>query len=680
MRSLKKYLQISLLLWLSAILAGCLMASFTVSNNPTAGVAVQFDASGSMAFAPPKNNVITSYAWNFGDGSKGTGQKTSHTYAKSGSYKVTLTVTDTSKEVKTTSQTINVAAATVTQNLSVLVRNQNNAFLPNATVSVGGATATTDTSGNATITAITAGTGKVITVSKAGYITQAVQLDVAAGSNANTVVTLKEVGQSQTYGMIELAQTFTATQTFTANLASYSKASVTVPVNAFVVKATGAAAIGVAKVQLTPWNITNSAELLTMPGNGLSKATDGTMGTLISAGMMDVNVTDANGQALQLASGKTATIQMDLPKTSINGQALSVGSTIPLWHFDETQGMWLQESTPGTVVPSNTSPTGLAVQATVSHFSTWNWDFQVQSNSGTSSTPITVKCTLADGTAAACNVDVIATMPDGSQFSPYHPSGIVPTTGTTLMNMPSTGTFTWTGTLVASGNTTSYTGTVTTTAATTTVTIVMPQALTGHFVQCQLATGNAGIACIANLQTSSGYTLTNTIPAEGAKVFIPSTETNLTWAATTTYTLISNGTLWTNYTGSLTEATLGTSTIIPMVQGQTYTAPAVNPTFTCSSQISTQTTIQTCNLEIIAYDETSSYTVFSGIVAADTPIPVYFNNLNQSANVKITASSIDSTGVNVGSTQFSTVNAINQAPNTTLILLPFGGGGGWIPA
>jgi hypothetical protein len=55
------------------------------------GKAIRFDAS-STHF--PWGLKARSYAWQFGDGKKGTGQNVSHTYARQGTYTVKLSVTD----------------------------------------------------------------------------------------------------------------------------------------------------------------------------------------------------------------------------------------------------------------------------------------------------------------------------------------------------------------------------------------------------------------------------------------------------------------------------------------------------------------------------------------------------------------------------------------------------------
>jgi PKD repeat protein len=63
--------------------------SFT-PPGPVVGDTVSFNASASS----DPDGSITSYAWNFGDGATGSGQLVTHTYAASGTYNVTLTVTD----------------------------------------------------------------------------------------------------------------------------------------------------------------------------------------------------------------------------------------------------------------------------------------------------------------------------------------------------------------------------------------------------------------------------------------------------------------------------------------------------------------------------------------------------------------------------------------------------------
>jgi PKD repeat protein len=75
----------------------------------TEGTAIAFDGSGS---SDPGGTALT-YAWTFGDGASGTGAKPTHAYATSGSFSVTLTVTNArgivSTPVTTTAAVANVA-------------------------------------------------------------------------------------------------------------------------------------------------------------------------------------------------------------------------------------------------------------------------------------------------------------------------------------------------------------------------------------------------------------------------------------------------------------------------------------------------------------------------------------------------------------------------------------------
>lgn len=66
-------------------------AAFSVTTpSPTAGSPVSFNASASHASV----GLITSYAWDFGDGSSGSGVSPSHAFAAPGIHNVKLTVTD----------------------------------------------------------------------------------------------------------------------------------------------------------------------------------------------------------------------------------------------------------------------------------------------------------------------------------------------------------------------------------------------------------------------------------------------------------------------------------------------------------------------------------------------------------------------------------------------------------
>lgn len=82
-------------------------AEFTMTEETgNAPLNVYFDASPSSSTA----GEITSYSWNFGDGSTGSGQAMSHVYNQQGTFSATLEINDASGNQATASHTITVSA------------------------------------------------------------------------------------------------------------------------------------------------------------------------------------------------------------------------------------------------------------------------------------------------------------------------------------------------------------------------------------------------------------------------------------------------------------------------------------------------------------------------------------------------------------------------------------------
>lgn len=93
------------------------VADFSYSPDlPAVDATVNFDASASY---DPDGGDIINYSWDFGDGTYGAGQKTSHVYTAVGSYTVTLTVTDDESQTDTDFKSIVVGKASSVITISV---------------------------------------------------------------------------------------------------------------------------------------------------------------------------------------------------------------------------------------------------------------------------------------------------------------------------------------------------------------------------------------------------------------------------------------------------------------------------------------------------------------------------------------------------------------------------------
>ena len=103
---------------------------------------------------------------------------------------------------------------------------------------------------------------------------------------------------------------------------------------------------------------------LAMPGDLRGTRRDGSEALLKTYGMLGVELSTPRGDALQIAEGQTARI-------GIKKTTATLPDTLPMWHFNDTEGLWQEEGI--------SQVEGEYLTATVGHFSWWNWDYPVQS-------------------------------------------------------------------------------------------------------------------------------------------------------------------------------------------------------------------------------------------------------------------------------------------------------------
>lgn len=188
-------------------------------------------------------------------------------------------------------------------------------------------------------------------------------------------------------------------------------AEVTFPANGFV-DADGQPYNGQVVVASTYLNPTDVALPQYIPGSLAAVDDQGQGVGMITYGMVGVEMISMSGQPLQLAEGSNAVIEFPIQDAHL----AHAPDEIPLWYFDESEGIWYQE---GSAVKVGNKYTG-----EVSHFSFWNCDvsFNTAYLSGT---------ILNSGNVPLINLYVRAIRPSGQYAHAYvnaagYFGGIVP--------------------------------------------------------------------------------------------------------------------------------------------------------------------------------------------------------------------------------------------------------------
>lgn len=101
------------------------------------------------------------------------------------------------------------------------------------------------------------------------------------------------------------------------------------------------------------------------PGDFSGVREGGTVVPFVSFGYMTVELTGADKAPLRMAPGATATLSLTLAADKV----LTAPASIPMWYFDEADGLWHEDGA-ATLVGSD-------YVADVTHFTTWNWDLPV---------------------------------------------------------------------------------------------------------------------------------------------------------------------------------------------------------------------------------------------------------------------------------------------------------------
>lgn len=229
--------------------------------------------------------------------------------------------------------------------------NQSSIPLDNVSITIGNKTATTDNNGMFKISDVQVKQRQAfILAEKPGFLNGMRSVVPTQGTNMINIMMITE----------NLAGTVTSGVTSEVSLPNGTK----VGFDGSFKDQNGNAYSGNVDVYMYHLDPANPDNNILMPGSLQAVNQDGDERVLESYGMLNVELKGDSGQKLNIADGHIATIEMPMDPAQ-SGVAPSV---IPLWHFDEVNGYWVEDG-------EATLVSGKYI-GEVSHFSWWNCDAQ----------------------------------------------------------------------------------------------------------------------------------------------------------------------------------------------------------------------------------------------------------------------------------------------------------------
>ncbi|RKY94173.1 MAG: hypothetical protein DRQ13_08560 [Ignavibacteriae bacterium] len=256
---------------------------------------------------------------------------------------------------------------TVTTTISGTVFDESNAPIVGAEINSAGQMVMTNSSGGFTFSGIQVPKDRfVVNAVKSGYFKGSYADAPKANGTSNIKIYLMTAG---------VTQTVNSTVGGEATLQNGSK----VVLNAnSVVNSDGSDYSGNVNLSVGYLDPTSENFSSLVPGGDMqAQRSDNSSVTLYSYGIIKVQMKNDAGKDLNIKSGNQSEITVDIPTSMV----ASAPATIPLWHYDETTGLWKEE---GTATKQGGKYIGM-----VGHFSDWNCD----SPEGTASvTGLVVDC------------------------------------------------------------------------------------------------------------------------------------------------------------------------------------------------------------------------------------------------------------------------------------------------